>query len=1106
MLQLQNISKAYTTGGFTQKALDNVSISFRDNEFVAILGPSGSGKTTMLNIIGGLDHYDSGNMIIDGVSTEQYKDRDWDTYRNNRIGFVFQSYNLIPHQTVLSNVELALTLSGVSPAERKQRALEALAKVGLADHVNKKPSQMSGGQMQRVAIARALINDPEILLADEPTGALDSKTSVQIMDLLTEIANDRLVIMVTHNPELADQYATRIVTLTDGVIRNDTDPFNPTPEEMHASKKQVRRTSMSFLTALSLSFNNLMTKKGRTLMTAFAGSIGIIGIAAILALANGVNDYIKTVEEETLSEYPLQITSSGLDMTSMLLGSEAADVEDDDASSDDSESEEGFSVSISLGNHASAVGSDAENEEGMVRVIPLVSTMFSSVGQNDLKSLKEYLDSGEAGLDPYVKAIEYSYGVQPQVFSADTENLRQVNPDTSLSPLGISSSNTSNSIMAMSMSTDVFYQMPSDTSLYDTQYEVLAGHWPENYNECVLVTTAGGGMSDFMLYTLGLRDTAELDEMVKAFANEEEVVAPNDIRDYEYEEILGITFKLVNPTDYFVYDAEYGVWVDKRDNEEYMRSLVEAGEDLTIVGIVQPAQDATAAMLMAGINYPDSLVRHEIELSANSKIVKDQLAEPSVNVFTGKPFGEDDDEGMGMDSMFTIDAGAISSAFKFDMSKLGAGLEDLEISFEFDLRDLPPLPSFEDFPVPDLGDLLGGDEAAASGTVVALEESAASEESGAPEDPADPADPEMPAPVDPETPEEPGQPSLPEMPQIPEDAVLLQQLIQRIAEDISEDYVSNHADKSFGEYLRSGAARAIIEKHLGPIGDELADMYTEYFEEKLSGYMNQVKAMFQTQIEAVMAQVMGQLMSNMGNAFSIDTAAFANAFQFNMTEEEYAELMMSMMYSAEDTYDSNLKELGYAEFSTPTSISIYPYDFESKEFVVAALDEYNDRMEAEGQDDKVINYTDLVGTLMSSVTDIVNMISYVLIAFVAISLVVSSIMIGVITYISVLERKKEIGILRAIGASKSDISHVFNAETVIEGLVAGLLGVGITALVCIPVNAIIYANFDVPQIAQLPLVAAAILVVISVFLTFIAGLIPSSAASRKDPVEALRSE
>ena len=1071
MLQVQNICKSYTTGDFTQKALDNVSISFRDNEFVAILGPSGSGKTTLLNIIGGLDHYDTGNMIIDGVSTDQYKDRDWDTYRNNRIGFVFQSYNLIPHQSVLANVELALTLSGVSPEEREARAIEALEKVGLGDHVNKRPSQLSGGQMQRVAIARALINDPEILLADEPTGALDSKTSVQVMDLLTEIANDRLVVMVTHNPELAEQYANRIVNLSDGVITSDTNPFEPTAEDMHLSQKEIRRTSMSFLTALSLSFNNLMTKKGRTIMTAFAGSIGIIGIAAILALANGVNDYIKSVEEETLSEYPLQITSTGFDMTSLLLGAEGAeDAEGSDASSS---SEEAYDMS-GLGGI----------EEGRVNVVPMITGMLSSFTNNDLASLKEYLDSGESGIEEYTKAIEYSYGVVPQIFSSNTENIRQVNPDSSMSALGLGSTNSTNSLMSMSMSTDVFYEMPSDSSLYENQYDVVAGHWPESYNELVLVLTPGGGMSDFMLYTLGLRDAAELDEMIEQFAAEEEAVAPEGIRDYEYEEIVGITFKLVNAFDFYSYDGSTGLWVSKQDNDDYMRGLIESGEDVTIVGIIQPKADASATMLMAGINYPSSLTEHVINNAAESQIVKDQLAEPDINVFTGKPFGEEE-EGMGLDNMFSIDTAALESAFQFDTAALAAGMNELDMSIDESL--LPKMPSLSMPSVPDGNQQQQGDNQTNIG-----QQQNGEENNQIPE----------------------GEQSTPPADSSSGSTTITPSQAQTIASALISGYQTwtpaNGQEKTFEAYLNSHEGQTILENMLsgivGTTTQQMTSIYSQYLEKALGDYVSNLTAAIEAQVGASMQLATAQMASNMAGALNIDASTFANAFQFNMSEEELTEVITAMMTSGQASYDNNLAKLGYADFAKPTGIDIFPIDFESKEGVIEILDSYNERMEAEGEDDKVISYVDLVGTLMSSVTDIVNMISYVLIAFVAISLIVSSIMIGVITYISVLERKKEIGILRAIGASKGDISRVFNAETVIEGLVAGLLGVGVTALICLPVNALIYSLFNVPNIAQLPLGAAAILVLISVFLTFIAGLIPSSAASRKDPVEALRSE
>ena len=1090
MLQLLNICKSYTTADFTQTALDNVSVSFRDNEFVAILGPSGSGKTTLLNIVGGLDHYDSGNLIIDGISTEQYKDKDWDAYRNNRIGFVFQSYNLIPHQTVLSNVELALTLSGVSRAERHDRAVAALQKVGLGDHVNKKPSQLSGGQMQRVAIARALINDPEILLADEPTGALDSKTSVQIMDLLTEIANDRLVIMVTHNPELAEDYATRIVTLTDGVIRSDTDPYEPTAEDMRVSEKPARRTKMSFLTALSLSFKNLMTKKGRTLMTAFAGSNGIIGIAAILSMANGVNNYIKSVEEETLSEYPLQIQSTGFDMTSMMLGAATG----------------------AGGNTGEAEG---DGDQDKVGVTEMVTNMFSSIGSNDLASLKEYLDSGQSDIDQYTNAIEYTYNVAPQIYSSNTDKLRQVNPDKSLSALGLGSTASSNSLMSMSMSTDVFYEMPSDPNLYESQYDVKAGHWPENHNEVVLVLTGNGNISDFMLYTLGLRDANEFDDMVKKFAAEEEVTAPDNIEQPTYDDILGITFKLVQATDYYVHDDEFNVWKDKTDDTDYMRNLVNNGEDVKIVGIVQPREDATATMLSSGINYPSTLTDYVIEQAASSTIVKDQLAHPDTNVFTDKPFGEEDDgEGFDMQSLFTIDGDAIQAAFKFDESALTSGLSGMSLDLSGLSLDMGSLPAFDGSSIAidpssidmsnlvdfsdiklDLGDV--------QPTMDSAKMQAAMEDIMAGFNPwyANWAQ------------EQVAQGKVPTMEDGAKAYLESEEVQKKIADAIMGSIDMKQATEALQTQLQQQlsakmqqAVPAMAQALESQLQASITTAMSSYMQNVLGAYMQQMQTALETQVSAAMQQSMNQIAANMSNAMSIDESAFANAFQMNMDENDLTELMMSMMGKEDASYDNNLKKLGYADFNKPSGIDIYPIDFESKEKVIGILDAYNDRMTADGEDDKVITYTDFVGTLMASVTDIVNMISYVLVAFVAISLVVSSIMIGVITYISVLERKKEIGILRSIGASKGDISRVFNAETIIVGFTAGVIGIGLTMLACIPANAIVYSLFDVANVASLPWQAAVILVAISVFLTFLAGLIPSSAASRKDPVEALRSE
>ena len=1043
MLQLRNIRKAYTTGSFTQTALDDVSISFRDSEFVAILGPSGSGKTTLLNIIGGLDHYDTGDLVIDGISTKEYKDRDWDTFRNNRIGFVFQAYNLIPHQTILANVELALTLSGVSRAERRTRALDALRKVGLGDHVDKKPSQLSGGQMQRVAIARALINDPEILLADEPTGALDSKTSVQIMDLLTEIANDRLVIMVTHNPELAEQYATRIVNLADGVIRSDSDPFDPAPEDMRASKKQVRRTSMSFLTALSLSWNNLLTKKGRTLMTAFAGSIGIIGIAAILSLANGVNSYIANVEEETLSEYPLSIENQGFDMTSLMtmgMGAQGS--------------------SSNSGNSQDAGQTDSSTSDtagGTVGESKMVTGMFGSIGSNDLASLKEYLDNSDSGIDQYVNSIEYGYSITPQLFSSDTEDgMRQVNPDKSFSSIGFGSATSTNGIMSSMMSTNVFYEMPSDPDLYQDQYDVVAGTWPQSYSDVVLVLTPNGKVSDFMLYTMGLRDHSELDDMVRAFANEEEVNAPDDYMTLTYDQLMGVTFKLVAATDYYQYDSDYHVWKNKSDDADYMRDLVNSGEDVHICGIVKPKAGAKITSLQTGFYYTSDMVSHIIGEAADSQIVKDQLADSATNVFTGKSFVEEadaEDSSFDMSSLFTIDGNKLQAAFQIDPDALSVDMSSLDLSGA--ASDLPAAPEMDP------------SEFQVSGQPTINKEAAAA-------------------------------------------------LMAAVEKDYfayySEQVQQGKPAPSFNEYFATERAQKLVSDALPGIIDtsemqaELAQKIQAYLQATMSSYMNRVVSAMQTQMQAAMTQVMGQLSANMATAMHVDESAFADAFQMNMDEKELTELMMSLMSSETTSFDGNLNKLGYADYAKPASIDIYPKDFESKQSVIDILDGYNDKMKAEGEDDKAVSYTDIVGALMSSVTTIVNMISYVLVAFVAISLVVSSIMIGVITYISVLERKKEIGILRSIGASKGDIGRVFNAETVIVGLVAGLIGIGVTALGCIPANAIVYALFDVPNVAILPWQAAVILVAISVFLTFLSGLIPSSAASRKDPVEALRSE
>jgi putative ABC transport system permease protein len=665
MLQIQHICKEYRTGNLVQKALDDVSLNLRDNEFVAILGPSGSGKTTLLNIIGGLDRYDSGDLIINGISTKKYKDRDWDSYRNHTIGFVFQSYNLIPHQTVLSNVELALTISGIGKEERRKRAIDALKKVGLGEQLHKRPSQMSGGQMQRVAIARALVNDPDILLADEPTGALDSDTSIQVMDLLKEVAKDRLVVMVTHNPELAEEYATRIVNLRDGKIRSDTDEYIVDEQTLKEPEhKNMGKSSMSFLTALALSFNNLKTKKARTLLTSFAGSIGIIGIALILALSNGVNGYIQSIEEETLSEYPLQIQSTGFDITSMMVGNTGTDDKSKDSSG-------------------------KKNKDGQVKVMEMVTNMFSKMNTNDLKSLKKHLEKDNDALKSYTNAVEYDYDVDPQIYREDSDGVRQVHPDKSFSSIGIGADSGANSMMSSMMSTNVFYRMPKNTSLYEKQYDVKAGRWPKKYNECVLVLSQDGGMSDFLLYTLGLRDQMELDDMIKAFASEEEIKTPSSLGTYTYKDILNKKFKLVNQADYYEYDSQYKVWKDKSDNAEYMKKLVADGEDIKIVGIVQPAEGSKATALNMGIGYPYSLMTHVAEEAKNSEIVKQQKASPDINVFTGEKFGEDSgDNGLDMNSLFSVDEDALQKAFSMGDTDLAGSLgNSLDFSKAVNLQD-----------------------------------------------------------------------------------------------------------------------------------------------------------------------------------------------------------------------------------------------------------------------------------------------------------------------------------------------------------------------------------------------------------------------------------
>ena len=1120
MLQIRHICKEYRTGSLVQKALDDVSLNLRDNEFVAILGPSGSGKTTLLNIIGGLDRYDSGDLIINGISTREYKDRDWDSYRNHTIGFVFQSYNLIPHQTILSNVELALTISGIDKAERVRRAREALEEVGLGEQIHKKPNQLSGGQMQRVAIARALVNDPDILLADEPTGALDSDTSVQVMDLLKEVARDRLVVMVTHNPELAQQYATRIVNLRDGKIRSDSDAFEIDETEMKEPEhKNMGKSSMSFLTALALSFNNLKTKKARTLLTSFAGSIGIIGIALILALSTGVNAYIQSIEEETLSEYPLQIQSAGFDLTSMMM-------------TDDSQEK-------------------SEEDKGDVSVIQMVTDMFSSMDSNDLKSLKSYLDSGESDIDKYTNAIEYSYNVTPQIYLQEEDGVRQVHPDNSFAAMGISSSNSSNSMMSSMMSTDMFYEMPEDTDLYEGQYDVKAGRWPENYNECVVVLTPGGSISDFLLYTLGLRDEEELERMVQQFVNEETIEVPDKIRDYSYDEILGVRFKLVNSSDYYTYDEQYQVWRDKRDDTAYMENLAENGEDMEIVGIVKPSEDANGTLLTTGIGYLPSLTKHVVEKAAGSEIVQKQLENPQVNVFTNEPFGAESDENeFDTGSLFTVDEEALQKAFQFDDSALSgsfdfssafgqaagtmdlSGMVDLS-GISIQLPETPDLNMSELMQGVDISVSQEGMESLISDLMNGYQNYQQSNPGAGYEDLTN----DFTEFLNTDKAQEIIRENVSDIVAEGGEALTSEQL-QKLASDLIQGYreYAEEAEKTdpdditahFQEYLSSSEAQGILSSGLAGMVDttgveeQISGALKGYLTQSLSAYTGTMAQALETQISSAMQQMMQQLASGMQgamtqamrqignslqNAMNIDADAFADAFQMNMDAEDLTELMMSMSQTETASYENNLRDLGYADFSEPSGIDIYPKDFEAKEQVVNILDNYNAQMEEEGKDEQVITYTDMVGALMSSVTTIIDTISYVLIAFVSISLIVSSIMIGVITYISVLERRKEIGILRAIGASKGNISQVFNAETVIIGFCAGLIGIVISLLLLIPGNALIHYLAGTNDVsAVLPVGPAVILILLSVVLTLIGGLIPSRKAAKSDPVTALRTE
>ncbi|WP_302210965.1 ATP-binding cassette domain-containing protein [uncultured Ruminococcus sp.] len=979
MLSLKDIKKDYVVGDSVVSALKGVSIDFRENEFVSILGPSGCGKTTLLNIIGGLDRYTSGDLNINGKSTKDFKDCDWDSYRNHSIGFVFQSYNLIPHQTVLSNVELALTLSGVSKSERRERAVKALEQVGLGDQLNKKPNQMSGGQMQRVAIARALVNEPDILLADEPTGALDTETSVQIMELLKSISKDKLIVMVTHNPELAMKYSSRIIKLLDGKVIDDSDPLDknvvepikkpekePTKADIKAAKKERKKlkTSMSFLTALSLSRNNLMTKKARTLLTSFAGSIGIIGIALILSISNGVQLYIDQVQSDTLSSYPLQITKTTASI--------------------------GEIMNTMAKNHEESGKHDMDKIYSQNAMGEMINTLMEETKVNNLEKFKKYLDEN-SDLKDLTSDVQYTYATTLNVFTEGDDGVKQVNPSTLLEDMGYMSS-TQTEAMSMSssmggmmgMGTDVWSEMIDNEDLISKQYDVIAGRLPEKYNEVVLVVDKNNEINDYVLYSLGLLDPSSLNGIVRRALAGEDISVDSKQHVYTYDELLDLKFKVVPTPDF--YEKKDGVWEDMTGDEDYMKKAVANGTEISVVGILRPDEDASSASISGAIGYRHDLMTYLIDEVDKSEIVKEQKDNPDIDVFTGLKFK--------------------------------------------------------------------GDEAQADTDTNAGDSSAA---------------------------------------------------------------VSDSATESKAEKAEDSSEADNKSAAMAAMGDSSMEIPEGMTEEQYKALMEQSGA-------ADTGELAGMGMDAMG---SMDMSAIQSGDMSSLTEtqkkyiaslsDEQMDLMKQMLKEQSDTnaeqlansgkystsnYDSNMKKIGYALVEDPDSINIYPVDFASKEKIIDIIDDYNDSV---GEEDK-IEYTDYVGLMMSSITSIINAISYVLIAFVAISLVVSSIMIGIITYISVLERTKEIGILRSIGASKKDISRVFNAETVIVGFVAGALGMIISYLLTIPINMIISHLTDVPIRATIPVSAAVILIAISICLTLIAGLFPSRVAAKKDPVIALRTE
>jgi len=1171
MLQIKDIRKQYVTGELVQTALDGVSLNLRDNEFVAILGPSGSGKTTLLNVIGGLDRYDSGDLIINGISTKKYSDRDWDSYRNHSIGFVFQSYNLIPHQSVLANVELALTISGISRSERRKRAAKALESVGLGNQLHKRPNQMSGGQMQRVAIARALVNDPDILLADEPTGALDSETSVQVMDLLKEVSKDRLVVMVTHNPELAEEYANRIVRVKDGRIIGDTNPFQVDDKTLAAPRhKNMGKSSMSFFTALSLSFNNLRTKLARTFLTAFAGSIGIIGIALIMSLSTGFQKYIDKIQEDTLSNYPLALQSETANMGAAVAAFGASMVE------------------------------NASLPEGVVGEQPMITTMFSQIGKNDLGSFKAYLEENFDTIRHTVNTVKYSYGITPRIYSPNTEDILQVNPSTLFGKV------TGNASMSAYMDSNVFYEMIDNYEMLESQYDVVLGRWPESYNEMVFVLTNPSSIADYMAYALGMKPAHELEGMISQVMQGEEAVLETEARQWTYEELMSLTFKLVDASSLYSYNEEYQVWEDMSGSNAYMKEVIEGGEELRIVGIVCPQEGANATALSSGIAYTHALTEYVIDRANKSPIVKEQLLDKKIDVFTGKEFGAKDEQSqLNFEDMITIDGDAISSSFGMNISTdsilkmLRNYMNDVVQSMQVDTS--PAQEAFTDTFYALATDMLKqyvsghADESGSaklylvdaeavvdsylasnsavkkikklnkeydlgvdtytqvyralligmvtSSVAERIEVSSASaiatdpretdtKETEPKETEPKETEPKETEPKETEPKETQSKETQPKETEPKEtEPKETEPKETEPKETEPKETEPKETEPKETEPKETEPKETEPDLDIPPVDIPDVEVESDRFYAKftagqvdgiVSNFLSNpvvtgaagamASRMSQPEIMAILQRKLsefgGVLGSYIGNSFYVNEEKLASAFQFNMDEEELRRLMEAMStQNQEASADANLKNLGYADLDSPTGISIYMGDFAKKEEFIAFLDAYNDKMEAEGKEDQVIRYTDVTGIMMSSVRTIIDSVSYALIAFVAVSLVVSSIMIGIITYISVMERTKEIGVLRAIGASKRNISQVFNAETFIIGLCSGLIGIGTSLLLLIPGNMLIQHLTNNPDIvAQLPVSNAVALILLSMILTLIGGFIPARQAAKKDPVIALRSE